>query len=94
MDREPRVATSTFTQLLNSEREREREFQCCFTSIETIRTIVDREPRVATSTFTQLLSSERERVSMLLYVHRDHKDYYGRGAQGGHLDSRTVPLLP
>ena len=23
---------------------------------------------------------------MLLYVHRDHKDYYGQGAQDGHLD--------
>ena len=23
---------------------------------------------------------------MLLYIHRDHKDYKGRGAQDGHLD--------
>ena len=29
--------------------------------------------------------------SMLLYVHRDHKDYYGRGTQDGHLDFHTVP---
>ena len=26
---------------------------------------------------------------MLLYVHRDHKDYKGRGAQDGHLDFHT-----
>ena len=32
----------------------------------------DREPRTATSTFTQLLSSV---TSVLLYVHRDYKDY-------------------
>ena len=63
-----RTATSTFTQLLSSE----RAFQCCFTSAETIRTapvqccftstetIRDGEPRTSTSTFTQLLSSERD----------------------------------
>ena len=53
--------------------------QCCFTSTETIRTISDGEPRTATSTFTQLLSSARALhgpSSMLLYVHRDHKDFY------------------
>ena len=33
-------------------------FQCCFTSIETIRLIRDGEPRTATSNFTQLLSPE------------------------------------
>ena len=32
--------------------------QCCFTSTETVRTIMDGEPRTTTSTFTQLLSSE------------------------------------
>ena len=31
--------------------------QCCFASIETMRTIGDGEPRTSTSTFTQLLSS-------------------------------------
>ena len=32
--------------------------------------------------------------SMLLYVHRDHKDHYGRRAQDGHLDfSHTAPKL-
>ena len=36
------------------------------------RLLKNGEPRVTTSTFTQLLSSVR---SMLLYVHRDHKDY-------------------
>ena len=30
---------------------------------------------------------------MLLYVHRDHKDFWGRGAQDGHLDFHTVPEL-
>ena len=33
-------------------------YQCCFTSIETIRTIWDGEQRTATSTFTQFLSSD------------------------------------
>ena len=31
--------------------------------------------------------------SMLLYVHRDHKDYWGRGAQDDHLDFHTAPEL-
>ena len=54
-DREPRMATSTFTQLLSSV----VRVQCCFTSTETVRTVSvrDREPRTATTTFTQLLSS-------------------------------------
>ena len=30
---------------------------------------------------------------MLLHVHRDHKDYWGRGAQDGHLDFNTAPEL-
>ena len=30
---------------------------------------------------------------MLLYVHRDDKDYQGRGAQDGHLDFHTAPEL-
>ena len=33
-------------------------FQCCFTSLETIRLIGDGEPRTATSTLAQLLNSE------------------------------------
>ena len=37
--------------------------QCCFMSIETIRTIRDGETRMATSTFTQLLSSEMWRYN-------------------------------
>ena len=56
-DREPRTATSTFTQLLSFDWP-QVQVQCCFTSTETKRTIRDREPRTATSTFTQLLSSE------------------------------------
>ena len=59
-DGEPRTATSTFTQLLNSELQ-PVQVQCCFTSTETVRTIRDGEPRTATSTFTQLLSSNKER---------------------------------
>ena len=50
-DREPRTATSTFTQLLSSE---------CSSSkllyFQTIMTVRDREPRTATLTFTQLLT--------------------------------------
>ena len=49
--------------------------------------IRDGESRTATSTFTQLLSSE---ILQFIYVHRDRKDYYGRGAQDGHLDNYTV----
>ena len=32
-------------------------------------------------------------VSVLLYVHRNHQAYYGRGAQDGHLDIHTAPEL-
>ena len=50
--------------------------QWCFTSTKTTRTIRDGELRTATSAFTQLLSSKRRPfTSMLLYVHREHKDY-------------------
>ena len=55
-------------------------------STETIRTIRDGEPWTATATFTQLLSSEDTTSSTLLYVHRDHEDYQGRGALDGNLD--------
>ena len=66
----------------------------CITPTETIRVIRDGEPRTATSTFTQLPSSDVYcSSSMLLYVHRDHKDYKGRGAQDGHLDLHTAPRL-
>ena len=30
---------------------------------------------------------------MLLYVHRDHKDCWGRGAQDSHIDFHTAPEL-
>ena len=30
---------------------------------------------------------------VLLYVHRNHKDYEGQGAQDGHLDFHTAPEL-
>ena len=67
------------------------QVQCCFTSTGTGRTIRDREPRTSISTFTQLLSSE-QLCSMLLYVHRGHKDCSGRGAQHGHLDFYQLEL--
>ena len=31
--------------------------------------------------------------TILLYVHRGHKDYQGRGAQDSHLDFHTAPEL-
>ena len=41
------------------------------------------------------LAAARNQCSspVLLYVHRDHKDYSGRGAQDGHLDFHTAPEL-
>ena len=33
------------------------------------------------------------RSSVLLYAHRDHKDYLGRGAEDDHLDFHTAPEL-
>ena len=47
-DEEPKTATSTFTQLLSSDKQG-FSFQYCFTSTETIRLIRNEEP---TSTFT------------------------------------------
>ena len=41
------------------------QFQCCFTSSETVRTVSDGEPRTSTSAFTQLLSSV---VTRRIYV--------------------------
>ena len=57
-DREPRTATSTFTQLLSSVCQLSLLLKCCYTSAETVRTIRNGEPTTATSTSTQLLSSE------------------------------------
>ena len=53
------------------------------------------EPRTSTSTCTQLLISDisSSSDSLLLYVHRDHSDYYGRGALDGHLDFHTAPSV-
>ena len=70
------------------------QFQCWFTSTETIRSI--REPRTATSTFTQVSNSAWLRFSsVLFYVHMDHKHYQGRGAEDGHLHFHfyTAPEL-
>ena len=56
--------------------------------------IRDKGPRTASSTVTQpLLSSDCTKSSMLLYVHRDHKDYLGLGAQDGYFDFHTAPEL-
>ena len=56
---------------------------------------MDRELRTAILTFTQLLSSDFSVTFsvVLLYVHRDHKDYYGQGAQDSHLNFHTAPEL-
>ena len=66
----------------------------CFTSTETIRTVRDGEPRTATSTFAQLLSSANFKFNVALRPQRPYnKDYYGRGAQDGHLHFHTVTEL-
>ena len=71
-ERPPRLSHSTWALSVSCV-----QAQCCFTSTETTRTISDRAPRMSTSTFTQHLSSECELCSssVLLYIHRDHKDY-------------------
>ena len=51
------------------------------------------EPRTTTSTFAQLLSSAENTSSVLLYVHRNYKAYYGRGAENDYLDFHTAPEL-
>ena len=65
-DGESRTATETIRTIRDGESR---------TATETIRTIRDGESRTATSTFTQLLSSLLSSRSLLLYVHRDHKNY-------------------
>ena len=51
-------------------------FKCCFTPTETIRNFRDWEPRTSTSYFTQPLGSDpHPSSSVLLYVHRDHKEF-------------------
>ena len=37
--------------------------------------------------------SQQSSSSVLLYIHRDLKDYKGWGAQDGHLDFHTAPEL-
>ena len=71
------VEIKTYTELSRVLSETPTEFelkttqvQCCFTSIETIRTIRDGEPRPATSTFTQLLTSETVQFSVALCPQR------------------------
>ena len=66
---EPRTPPSTFTQLLSSE--------ACSMLLYVHRDCRGGEPRTATSTFW-LLSSDTDTRSLLLYVHRDRSDYYGR----------------
>ena len=61
---EPRMATSTFTQLLRSEANT-NSFQFSFQSAATTRLIRDEEPRTATSTLTQLLPQQMVRVSFI-----------------------------
>ena len=54
------------------------QIQCCFTSTDTISIIRVGEPRTSTSSFTHLLISVSRSPlcssSVLLYVHRVHKD--------------------
>ena len=66
-DREPRTATSTFTQLLSSEN-RSTFVPCCFTSTEALRTVRDGEPRTTTFSFAQLLSSEKGGRSVSWFI--------------------------
>ena len=88
-----RAVISTFTQLLNSGVS-EFKFSVVYAHTETTRTIRDGEPRMATSTFTQLLSSECLSSSLvLLYVHRDHKDYYGDFGEPRTFTSTFTQLL-
>ena len=81
MDREPRMDTSTFTQLLSSD-----VFYLSSTLLLSLcqkrlwyndyYCIRDGQPGIATLTFTQLLNSDIfiNSSSVLLYVHRDHAD--------------------
>ena len=73
------------------------QFQYCFTSTETVRTIWDGEPRTATSTFTRLLSSDTPPDLLLLlkccFTSTETVGLLGTGAQDVHLDFHTVPEL-
>ena len=51
------------------------------------------EPGTTTSTFAQLLSSVENTSLMVLYVHKKHKAYWGRGAENDYLDFHTAPEL-
>ena len=65
------------------------QVQCCFSSTKTVGTIRDnpgQPPRLSHSSWALFGSS-----SVLLYVHRDHKDYLE--AQDGHFDFHTAPEL-
>ena len=46
-----------------------------------------------TTTTKQTKKRVLTRVRVQCYVHRDHKDYWGRGAHDGHLDFHTAPEL-
>ena len=63
--REPRTATSTFTQVLSSEIFHAFVL-CCFTSTETVRTVRDQDGHLDFHTAAELCVR-----SVLLYVYRD-----------------------
>ena len=68
-----------------------------------VSTIIDAEAAARTTMNARRNGRRSERLmvlpataqlsSVLLYVHRDHKDYQGRGAQDVHLDFHTAPEL-
>ena len=76
-DGEPRTATSTFTQLLSSEILQFSGFFVLFLFL------------VGFFLMFYFLNYSSE----LPYVHRDHKEYWGRGAQDGHFEIHTAPEL-
>ena len=72
-------------------------------AIMLVSTIIDAEAAARTTMNARRNGRRSERLmvlpataqlsSVLLYVHRDHKDYQGRGAQDVHLDFHTAPEL-
>ena len=87
-DGEPRTATPTLTQLLNSG----DRVQCCLTSTETVRTVRDGEPRTATLTLTQLLNSG-DRVQCCLTSSETVRTVRDGEPRTVHPDFNTAPEL-
>ena len=84
-DRESRLSTSTFTQLMGTDESSSSSIQkTCFTFVFS---------RLCSELQAVHLVPDDVQCSMLLYDHRDHTDYSERGAQDGHLDFHTAPGL-